>query len=178
MTDISHSSADEACNSCGLRTGRRDFLAHLASTAAGALIASGVPAALAAQMRPVFIRALGDTAGDPTYPIPAADGVQIDTDNQVILVRWQGFVYGFNLSCPHQRAALRWHESDARFECPKHHSKYQPDGTYISGRATRDMDRFSLTRDGNTVVVHVNAMHKSDADPSGWRAATIPVAAA
>lgn len=178
MTQPTDSSADDPCAACGLGTGRRDFLAHLAVTVAGALMASGVPATLAAQMRPTFTRSLGGAAADPTYPIPATDGVQIDTDNQVILVRWQGFVYGFNLSCPHQHAALRWHESDSRFECPKHHSKYQPDGTYISGRATRDMDRFSLSRNGNTIVVHVDLMHKSDADPAAWRAATITVAAA
>jgi Rieske Fe-S protein len=105
--------------------------------------------------------------------VPAADGVQIDRDNEVILVRWQSAVYAFNLSCPHQNTALRWDGADARFQCPKHHSKYQPDGTFISGRATRNMDRFTLRLDANTIIVDVDAMHKSDEDQAGWSAAVV-----
>lgn len=111
--------------------------------------------------------------GNPTYPIPATDGVQIDRDQQVILVRWQGAVYAFNLSCPHQRTALRWNEGDAQFQCPKHHSKYRPDGTFVSGRATRGMDRFSMTRSGDEIVVDVGAMHKEDQDQAGWDASVL-----
>jgi Rieske Fe-S protein len=99
--------------------------------------------------------------------------VQIDRDNQVILVRWQNTVYAFNLSCPHQNTALRWDEADARFQCPKHHSKYQPDGTFISGRATRNMDRLSVRRDADTIVVDVDAMYKSNEDQAAWAAAIV-----
>jgi hypothetical protein len=38
------------------------------------------------------------------------------------------------------------------------------------------MDRFSVTRVGDKVVVDVNAMHKQDEDPTGWAAAVIKVA--
>jgi Rieske Fe-S protein len=99
--------------------------------------------------------------------------VQIDRDNQVILVRWQGAIYAFNLSCPHQNTALRWNQGDSQFQCPKHHSKYTPDGTFLSGRATRSMDRFTITRSGDEIVVDVDAMHKQDADPTGWAASVL-----
>ncbi len=111
------------------------------------------------------------------YAIPATDGAVIDRDNQVILVRWMNAIYAFALSCPHQNTALRWDDADGRFQCPKHHSKYQPDGTFISGRATRNMDRLTITRDGDAVVVDVDALHKSTDDPTGWAAAVVHVAA-
>ncbi len=42
---------------------------------------------------------------------------------------------------------------------------------------TRNMDRFSLTKTGNDVVVHVDHMHKSDGDRSGWSASALQVTA-
>ena len=108
---------------------------------------------------------------------PAVDGIQIDKKEQVILVRWKNEVLAFNLSCPHQNTALHWNDGDHQFQCPKHHSRYQPDGTFIDGRATRNMDRFSLTKAGNDIVVHVDVMHKSDADRSGWAASALQVTA-
>ena len=91
------------------------------------------------------------------------------------MVRYQGKVYAFALSCPHQHTALRWEPDNSQFQCPKHHSKYQPDGTFVSGRATRGMDRFMITRSGDNVVVDVDAMHKEDKDPAGWAAAMLKV---
>ncbi|MEO7043299.1 MAG: Rieske (2Fe-2S) protein [Gemmatimonadaceae bacterium] len=116
--------------------------------------------------------------GTPTvsYPVPTSDGAQIDHDNEVILVRWETEIYAFNLSCPHQHTALRWDDADHRFQCPKHHSKYQPDGEFISGRATRNMDRFVIRRDaGNNIIVDVDAMLRSDQDATAWAAAALKV---
>jgi nitrite reductase/ring-hydroxylating ferredoxin subunit len=160
------------CSSCE-RLDRRDFLRDAVTAAVVALAAVGGRPAVAGALPVRWVSALARGAGGTTYPLPAADGVQIDRDNEVILVRWQSAVYAFNLSCPHQNTALRWDAADARFQCPKHHSKYQPDGTFISGRATRNMDRLSLRRDGDTIAVDVDAMHKSNEDQSGWAAAVV-----
>lgn len=123
-----------------------------------------------------FTRGLRLGRNTVSYPLPATDGAQIDHDNEVILVRWQNAVYAFNLSCPHQHTALRWDDADKRFQCPKHHSQYQPSGEFIRGRATRNMDRFSLRRDAtNNIVVDVDAMHRSDEDAAGWAAAVLKV---
>jgi hypothetical protein len=35
------------------------------------------------------------------------------------------------------------------------------------------MDRFSLAREGDQVVVDVGAMHKQDVDQAGWDAAVL-----
>ena len=163
------------CDACELSLDRRRFLQGIGFASLAVLAGLGVPRGVALAMTPVPTRARRLLAGNPTYPIPAADGVQIDHEQEVILVRLQGAIYAFNLSCPHQRTALRWNEGAGQFQCPKHHSKYRPDGTFVSGRATRGMDRFSMTRAGNEVVVDVSAMHKEDHDQAGWDTAVLHV---
>ena len=108
-----------------------------------------------------------------SYPIPAGDSVNIDRDAQIILVRNQNRAFAFALSCPHQNAAVRWVENDHRFQCTKHDSKYQPDGVYTSGRATRNMDRCPIKRDGSTLVVDIDNTFHSDTDAAGWAAAVV-----
>ena len=109
------------------------------------------------------------------YPVPAADGVTIDKTAQVIIVRSQGHLYAFNLACPHQNQMLRWLPKESRFQCPKHESKYQPNGTFMNGRATRNMDRLAIRVDGPSLVVDVSRMFMSDKDPAGWAAATATI---
>ncbi len=139
----------------------------------GALVMLGMPPGVAALVEPVPVSPRRLLGTNPSYPVPTADGVQIDRDNQVILVRWAKHIYAFNLACPHQNAALRWNAGDEEFQCPKHHSKYRPDGTFISGRATRNMDRFSVALVGNEVVVDVDAMHRDDKEPAAWMASEL-----
>ena len=57
---------------------------------------------------------------------------------------------------------------------PSMTSKYQPNGTYTSGRATRNLDRLPIHRDGDAVVVNVTQVFKSDQDAAGWNSAAIP----
>ncbi len=138
-----------------------------------ALTALGLP-------HEVWALPIGTIAGSGTgterrYAIPSGDSVNIDRDTQVILVRWQNHVFAFALSCPHQNAAVKWVERDRRFQCTRHDSKYQPDGVYMSGRATRNLDRFPLRRDGSDVVVELDRVFQSDKDPAGWAAAVIDV---
>ena len=177
MSDTNSPADDLPCHDCPWATDRREFVRQTGLAAFGALIMVGIPPGLAATTVPTLTSPRRRVGANPGYPIPAQDGVQIDRDNQVILVRWKNEVYAFNLSCPHQNTALRWNESDDQFQCPKHHSKYQPDGTFISGRATRNMDRFTLLRSGNEVIVNLNAMHKNDVDPAGWAASVVRLAA-
>ena len=149
------------CESCELTRSRRDFLKE------------GIAATLGLFGMATSVTALTRTGFSVTYPIPAADGVQIDKPNQVILVRWQHIVYAFSLSCPHQRTALRWIESDTRFQCPKHKSKYHPNGAFISGRATRGMDRYGIRREADSIVVDVSVLYKQDKDAAAWSAAIV-----
>lgn len=181
MNDSTESvTPEEGCEGCGIVQNRRTFLRD---SALAALVVSmgamGVSARKAAAMNVGFVTGKRHESGGTqsvSYPLPPADGAQIDHDNEVILVRWQDAIYAFNLSCPHQRAALRWDDADHRFQCPKHHSKYQPDGEFISGRATRNMDRFTIRRDANNmIVVDVDDMLRSDKELAAWTAATLKV---
>jgi cytochrome b6-f complex iron-sulfur subunit len=55
--------------------------------------------------------------------------------------------------CTHLGCIPKWSETNFRFECPCHGSKYQIDGHYIEGPAPRSLDRFFTTltfEDGTT----------------------------
>jgi nitrite reductase/ring-hydroxylating ferredoxin subunit len=160
---------------CIVSPERRRFLRDSVLSVAGALIAVGMSKSAAFAMPLELTQAMRSVRSMHTYPIPAADGAQIDKDNQVILVRWQDAVYAFSLSCPHQNTALRWDDGEHTFLCPKHHSKFTATGDYIagSGRATRNMDRLPIHRDGAGVSVDVDTVYQEDADGPEWAAAVV-----
>lgn len=173
MSRPDHMSTEHDCTECPLAS-RRDFLRDSMVAVAGIMASFGL--SRTASALPVSMTtALRRLGNQRAYAIPAADGAQIDKDNGVILARWQGSVYAFNLSCPHQNTALRWNDSAHRFQCPKHHSQYQPDGEFIEGRATRGMDRLGIKRDGNNVTVDLDSMYQQDEDPKGWAAQVVKV---
>ena len=124
---------------------------------------------------PVF-EVLAD--GGPTekrFPLPAADSVNVDRGSQTILVRFQNNIFAFALACPHEHAAVKWLPKDHRFQCTKHDSQYQPNGTYTAGRATRNLDRFAVRKEDAMIVVDLTHWFESDKDPSGWASAVVQV---
>lgn len=168
---------EASCDACPLGEviKRRAFLHDAAVAAAGIFAALGI-VARDAQALPIRLVSAASARGDErTYPIPTADGATIDREESVIVVRWQGVVYVFSLACPHQNTALKWEQKDAQFQCPKHHSKYRPDGSFIEGRATRGMDRFAVRPEGDKVVVDLDKLYQQDKDPAEWKAAMVQV---
>jgi cytochrome b6-f complex iron-sulfur subunit len=64
----------------------------------------------------------------------------------------EGLVVLFGV-CTHLGCLPKWVDTNHRFECPCHGSKYNLDGTYIEGPAPRGLDRFEMTvtfNDGTT----------------------------
>jgi len=169
------SSATESCDTCPLGGAieRRAFFREAAAAAAGVFAALGIVASDARALPVRAVSALTVRGDERTYPIPTADGAMIDKEESLIVARWQNAVYVFSLACPHQNTALKWEPRDAQFQCPKHHSKYRPDGSFIEGRATRGMDRFAVRRDGEKVVVDLDKLYQQDTDPAEWKAAVI-----
>ena len=163
---------------CFLPTSRRRFLRDSFLSVAGALVAVGMSKTDAFAMPLSFTEATHRSGSTRSYSIPTVDGAQIDKDSEVIVVRWQNSVYAFNLSCPHQNTALKWDDRDHGFQCPKHHTRFTPDGRYVagSGRATRNMDRFAIQRDGAGVTVDLDKLYQEDTDGAEWAAAVIKVA--
>jgi Rieske Fe-S protein len=149
---------------------RREFMQTIGCFA-GALAALGIPRDVLSA--PVTIIDSDQTDAEKTYPIPAADGVSIDRGAQVILVRSNNQIFAFALSCPHQNAALKWVAQHNQFECTKHDSHYTADGTHVSGRATRNMDRMPIRKDGSVVRVDTAHVFQSDKDAAGWNAAVV-----
>ena len=172
MTDIEPSAPEDGCTGCTLHN-RRDFLLDALRAGAAALAAIGMAPAGADAMPLRWISALTAAGAERTYPVPAADGVQIDKDNEVILARTGKSVYAFALACPHQNTALRWDGGNNRFQCPKHKSKYRPDGTFIEGRATRSMDRYAVRLVGSSVSVDVDKLYQEDTDLTQWQHAVV-----
>jgi nitrite reductase/ring-hydroxylating ferredoxin subunit len=161
---------DASCDRCPLES-RRDFVRQTSQTIAGVVAALGLGSSAARAMSWRLVSPVRTRDEEHSYPLPVADGAMIDKQNQVIIVRWEGKAYAFNLSCPHQNTALHWEPEDRQFQCPKHHSHYQPDGVFISGRATRGMDRFGVRRDGDTIVVDVDKYYRQDENAAAWAAA-------
>lgn len=160
---------DEVCRGRGPT--RREFL-QLTGCFGVAIALLGLSSSDAIAL-PVGLTEGTQNGGERQYPIPAADGVNIDRQGQLIVVRFNGHAYVFPLSCPHQNNALKWVEKDHRFHCTKHDSQYQPDGLYKTGRATRNMDRYAIRREGDSIFVDLHHWFQSDKDPKGWAAATV-----
>jgi nitrite reductase/ring-hydroxylating ferredoxin subunit len=164
----------DQCTDDTAHCGRRDFLRRGAQVLAG-LSALGVVADDAGALPVTWITgsAHGATA---TYPLPAADGVTMDEKRDVILARHKGVVMAFLLVCPHKGTnPLDWSAAKKQFICPKHKSSFQPTGQRIDGKADRAMDRYAISRAGNTVTVDLSKVFEQDSDPSGWAAAQIAV---
>jgi Rieske Fe-S protein len=155
------------------RANRREFLQSTGCF--GMAIAPLSLSAGDARALPVFLMEGSQNGGERRYPIPATDSVNVDHGAQLIVTRFQGHVYVFALSCPHQNNAVKWLPKDHRFQCTKHDSQYQPDGLHTAGRATRNLDRYVIRRDGDSVVVDLHRWVQSDKDPTGWAAAAIAV---
>lgn len=156
-----------------LGSNRREFL-QTAGCFGLAFALLGLSSAEARAL-PVFTTEGVQSGGERRYPIPGADSVNIDHAAQLIIARFRGQVFVFSLSCPHQNNAVKWLPNDHRFQCTKHDSQYQPDGVHTSGRATRNMDRYVIRCDGDSVVVDLHRWIQSDKDPVGWAAAAITV---
>ncbi len=110
-----------------------------------------------------------------SYPIPAADGVSVDREALVILARYEGRIAAFSLVCPHQSAAIRWIQQDGRFQCTKHDSRFGPEGVKLTGVAPRNLDRRPIRREGESVIVGLDRLFRSDTDPADWASAFVEV---
>jgi hypothetical protein len=63
----------------------------------------------------------------------------------------------------------------SRFQCTKHDSRYSPDGEHTAGRATRNLDRYPVRKNGTSIVVLTDTVYRSDQNAAAWAAAAIDV---
>ena len=154
-------------------SGRREFLNRASCAVLSAIVASGISAESAVKLPVAAVLAESEGGAERSYPVPDGDGVSIDRDNEVILIRSGNRIYAFALACPHENTALRWQAQEKRFQCPRHKSIYQPDGAYLSGRSTRNMDRYALRLENGRVLVDLSRLYRIDQQKEEWDAAVL-----
>lgn len=167
---------DQACESCPLGEAmeRREFVRDVVARTLLAVGALSVFSGHAAALSVAFTTGTGSRT-DKSYRLPSADGVVVDKEESVIIARFDNRAYAFSLACPHQNTALRWEAGNHRFQCPKHKSRYRPDGAFIEGRATRGMDRFAVRREGENLLVNLDVLYREDENPREWATAFVPL---
>jgi cytochrome b6-f complex iron-sulfur subunit len=78
--------------------------------------------------------------------VPPVDSPPVDNpDGKFWLARTQDGVKALYKVCTHLGCLYKWVDTNERFECPCHGSKFEADGTYIEGPAPRDLDQFAMT---------------------------------
>lgn len=108
------------------------------------------------------------------YPIPASDGVTIDSEHKVMLARYAGTIYAFGLECPHRGANVTWQAGQSRFYCPKHKSTFQPGGDFIAGKAERALDRYAIIREEDEIIVDTATLIRASAGATHAAARVTP----
>jgi cytochrome b6-f complex iron-sulfur subunit len=139
---------------------RREFLyyiwgasiALLTGEATAGIIWFALPRFKAGQFGGVFTYLAKDIPEPNAAPLNIPSGRfwlanPIQTDKTL-----EGFVALYGV-CTHLGCLPKWVDTNHRFECPCHGSKYQLDGHWIEGPAPRSLDRFKTTvtfEDGTT----------------------------
>ena len=180
MNTMKHQASDldaAACTACPAATAsRRAFLRDVGVMVAAVFIAGAAASPAGALVNAVSeTRATGARGVLRTYALPSTDSIAIDADNDVILARWQNRVYAFSLKCPHRGTRLEWIEGEKRIFCPKHKARFMANGSHDTGRESRDLDRYRVSRQGNSVVVDLGTVLRADNDAGAWQAAVIAV---
>jgi nitrite reductase/ring-hydroxylating ferredoxin subunit len=122
------------------------------------------------------IRPRGVNGTQRMYPVPTANSISIDVDNDVILARWQDRVYAFSLRCPHRGTRLQWLTGEQRIFCPKHKARFRGDGQHDSGRQSRDLDRYAIGLNGSAAAVDLAVAYRADTEPEAWSRAVLVMA--
>jgi nitrite reductase/ring-hydroxylating ferredoxin subunit len=173
---MSHDAAHEKeCGDCPIAAaGRRAVLRNAALAVAGAL-------ALGATAREALAERVAEATASlrrgllRAYALPGEGTVSVDAANDLVLARWDNRVYAFSLKCPHRGTRLEWQAAERTLFCPKHKARFAPDGAHLSGRQSRDLDRYDIKREGSSVVVDLGALRRADQDGERWRTAVVAV---
>jgi Rieske Fe-S protein len=119
-----------------MRWSRRRFMAMTISTSAALLLGAcagkqeETPAA---------------DSNDLFAGLEPGQGTVLDIDGEEIAAyrTEAGDVIQLLAACPHQGCPVEWDADEAQWVCPCHRSKFEPDGTLISGPAPSDLSRVS-----------------------------------
>ena len=105
------------------------FLIQLAAAAR-----AFVPNVLYEPLRRFKLRKPGD------YP----QGVTFDPDHRLFVVRQDDDFHVISAVCTHLGCTVQWKSDRKTFDCPCHGSRFQADGTNVSGPAPRPLSWFAV----------------------------------
>ena len=135
---------------------RREFLTYTWCAALGLLVLE-VGAGMFGFMYPRF--KAGEFGGKfflgPVSSLPPTDAPpQPDTAGKFWLVNTtdEG-PKALYMVCTHLGCLYKWAQSNNRFECPCHGSKFSREGFYIEGPAPRSLDTFLVAEENGVVTV-------------------------
>jgi len=175
MTDVPHATQSESCGECPLQSNRRAFLRSAALGVIASLAATGFSPGAALADLVTETKGKRVSAALRSYSVPSGDAVLVDDSNDVIIARYGNRVYAFSRRCPHKGARLVWHEDEDRIFCPKHKARFDASGDHVSGRRSRNLDRYAIRMEGRQVVVDTATLLREDENPRGWERAAIIV---
>lgn len=109
-----------------------------------------------------------NAAAVPPVGAPPAD----NPEGKFWLTQTEDGVKALYKVCTHLGCLYKWEETNDRFECPCHASKFEADGTYIEGPAPRSLDQFAMT----ALDASGNELAKvEDASPLSLPAGTVQI---
>ena len=91
---------------------------------------------------------LGAASGLPALEAPP----KADPDGKFWLVNTDAGPKAIYMVCTHLGCLYKWEQSNNRFECPCHGSKFSREGFYIEGPAARSLDQFIVEVEAGGVV--------------------------
>jgi len=65
-------------------------------------------------------------------------------EGRLWIVRTDDGLVALNKVCTHLDCLVGWDELEGQFVCPCHGSKFEVDGTFVSGPAPRSLDRYAM----------------------------------
>lgn len=133
---------------------RKDFISK-----AGALVALGT------------LGVSFESCSDDDFPTPdLGNGLDVDMtqapfdeiisrnwvlhpDENVLIVRWDGRIRAFTSVCTHEGCARDWVFGRGVFTCTCHTSKFDYNGEVVAGPATKNLAEFSVTQEGDRLLI-------------------------
>jgi cytochrome b6-f complex iron-sulfur subunit len=98
----------------------------------------------------------GGTFTLPVAAVPSEEAGPADfAEGRFWLSNTEDGVTALYKVCTHLGCLYKWVDTNTRFECPCHGSKFEEDGEYVEGPAPRSLDQFAvaaLDQDGNVLL--------------------------
>lgn len=96
-----------------------------------------------------------DLADESLSGLSQEGGWMLIRDANTLVVNADGeTIRSFTSVCTHQGCSTSWQFSNNRFECTCHGSRFDTSGSVVRGPASRDLEEFSVTKDGDFLTIN------------------------